>query len=188
MRFAGVGGLFLLLVGDAAAGGCGSDQTPMPTCETSATPDATFAAPFEVDTGPPSTVGAGYGQPACVDQYLVELDLTQADFQGFDVFVSARWSLGLPVSPCDERVTMGVKVFDGSAWQPWDDVVYTATLEGPVCHGGATSHTNAASADLDGTNIPTARGFTRARIAVRATRGADKLPILVLGDTQGHAP
>jgi hypothetical protein len=153
------------------------------TC-TTATPDESVSAPFEFDTGlPPSTVGSSYGTPACPDQFLVDIDLTQSGFAGQSVFVAGRWSAALPATPCDEQATMTVFVTaDGTNWKTHDIVPYVGQMEGSVCHAVAQSHTDQNSVGLGGTIIP-ASGFLRARVAVSASEGGSLVPALVSGDT-----
>jgi hypothetical protein len=177
-------GFFLASILTASAAGCKGSDGQVPTCAATATPDVTSTAPFSIDTGvSPSTVGINYGQPSCLDQFLVDVDLTSAGFQGHDFFASGRWSLSLPVSPCDERVTMSVEAFDGNVWQPWDFVTYAAQMQGTVCHAQVQSHTNAASSSLGGASVPAAQHFKRVRLAVSAKQGnGAKVPVFVSGE------
>jgi hypothetical protein len=175
------------LVGGAlvACAACTSGSSPS-ACSASAAPDATFAAPFTIDTGvAPSTIADNYGQPSCPNQLLLEVDLTQAGFLNRGLFVSGRWSTSLPVSPCDERVTMTVTTFDGRAWQPWDVVTYAGEMQGSICHAQVQAHTNGSATALGGASIPAMPAFQKARVALVATRGSTsaRLPVLVAGET-----
>jgi hypothetical protein len=178
--------LLLLAINAASAFGCGGgDHAPAaPACASSATPDATFTGPFDVDTGlPPSTIGAEYGQPDCKNQYLVEVDVTQIAFQGHDVVVLGRWTSALPAVPCDERTTMSVTVFDGSSWHLWDSVMYVGQADGNTCHAQTSGHIDPGSAGLDATNIPAAKAFEKARVAVGATEGDAQVAVAITGQT-----
>ena len=158
-----------------------TDTETVMTCATSAVPDKTFSTQFSFDTGISSPVGANYGQTACRDQYLVEIDLTQS-LQGRDFFVSGGWSITLPQQPCNEQATMSVFAFDGNAWQLWDVVGYVGQPQGSLCHAQAISHTNPGSVGLGGTNIPASKGFKRIRIAEIALQGGAKIPVSGAGD------
>jgi hypothetical protein len=150
------------------------------TCATAATPDTTFSGPGTLDTSASgSTVGSGYGQASCPDRYLVEIDLTQAMFQNRDVFVAGVWTPTLATAPCDEHATMDVFVFDGAAWKSWDAVSYAGAGDSSGCRARAQSHSNAASSGLDGTKIPSAMSYQKARFSVRALQGSAKVPVLV---------
>lgn len=163
--------------------GCGGGAAAVSTCATKATPDLSAQGGFDVDTGLPSssTVGAGYGQPDCPGQFLVEADLQQQASNGKDFVVSAGWSSALPAQPCDERATMRVFVYDGTSWQAWDTVAYAGQAEGTICNPGVQSHTNAASMGLGATNVPSARHFQRVRVAASATESGSAVPVFVAG-------
>jgi hypothetical protein len=166
--------------------GCRSSEAmTSPTCAPGAQPNATFNGPFSVDTGvAPSTVGAGYGQASCPDQFLVDIDLTASAFAGHDLFVTGRWSLALPTTPCDEQATMAVYTFDGRAWTTWDVVTYVGQGSGSICHAQAQTHTDVAAAGLGGASIPASRGFQRARVAVAARhQNGDKVAVYVTGQS-----
>jgi len=176
-------GWVLPIAATCIAIGCGDSGAAISTCATTATPDLTVQGGFDVDTGltspSMSSVGAAYGQSACEGQYLVEVDL-QA-IAGADFVTTGFWSAAVPAEPCDERATMNVFVFDGTRWQSWDVVAYVAKVDGTICYPSAVSHVNAASDGLDATNIPGARQFQKARIAVRATQAGAPAPVAVVG-------
>jgi hypothetical protein len=173
-----------LLLAATPACGSSSDLAAAPmTCTTEAVPDMSFSDVFTIDTGFPGDVGTTYGQSACAGQYLVEVDLTAAVFQGHDFFASARWSVTLPATPCDQAASMTTFVFDGTTWTTWDVVPYVGVAEGTICHAQPQSHLDPGSAQLGGTNVPGAGGFQRARLAVRAWSGSTQLPVFVAGET-----
>jgi hypothetical protein len=183
MKFKGRTG-FMTAIGlglaTATCGGGAASPAPVMTCATAATPDTTFNGPGTLDTSAAgSGAGAGYGQTSCPDQYLVELDLTQAMFQSHDVFVAGVWTPTLAATPCDEHATMDVFVFDGTAWKSWDVVSYAGTGDTSGCRARAQSHSNSASSGLDGTKIPAAMSFKKVRFSVRAQQGSAKVPVLV---------
>jgi hypothetical protein len=183
MKFEGRAGILTVIGLGLATASCGSGTAsppPVMTCATEATPDSTFNGPGTLDTSAAgSSVGAGYGQASCPDQYLVELDVSQAMFQGHDVFVAGVWTPTVPASPCDEHATMDVFVFDGTAWKSWDVVSYTGAGDASGCRARAQSHSNSASSGLDGTKIPSAMNFQKARFSVGAVQGSAKVPVLV---------
>lgn len=155
------------------------------SCATMATPDSNVVGAFDVDTGlPPSTVGAGYGQPSCRNQYLVDVDLTAAAFQGHArLTVSGFWSSTAPQQPCDDlQATTNVFVLDSTnTWKSFDVVTYLGLPVGAVCIPQAQSHTDPGSVGLDVTNIPLTSGFTRARIAVNAVEIGTTQAIATVG-------
>jgi hypothetical protein len=159
--------------------------TPPLTCTpATSTPDASFSANFDVDTtlSPPAGGASGYGQMNCPNQFLVDVDLTQAAFKGKDVFVSGSWTTTLPAMPCNEQAVMTVfATTDGMTWKTWDTVVYAGVLQGSVCNAQAQSHTNSGSLNLGGTLVPSAQKFTHVRIAINATQSNARVPVVVEG-------
>ena len=161
---------------------------PALSCATSptATPDAsdTTGIDFDFDTGfGAGAVQGNYGQPDCVSQYLVDVDLTK--FQGVtSLDVSGIWSAALPPTPCDEQSTMTVFVLDATGtWQIWDQVPYLGELTQGVCEPIAQAHSNPNAVGFGVSVVPLTMGFTRARIAVNATEGGNDIPVAVAGQT-----
>jgi hypothetical protein len=149
---------------------------------TTAPPDvATFAAPFDVDTGLTGGVGNNYGNGLCKGQFLVEADLTQPAFHNHDFFASGGWSSTLPATPCNEAATMDTYVFDGANWRLFDEIVYAAQSQGALCVANAVSHTDPGSQGLGGTSVPGASNFQKVRVAIGATQNGGKVPVLVFG-------
>ena len=126
---------------------------------------------------------ANYGQPSCPGQYLVEVDLTAAAFQGHATLeVSGIWSSALPEQPCDEKSSMSVFVLGGSgAWQTFDEVVYVGQLTQNVCEPVVQSRTDVNSGNFGVTSVPLTSGFVRARVAVSASEGTTNVPVAVAG-------
>jgi hypothetical protein len=140
-----------------------------------ADPNRTFEDLFDIDTGKPGEVGNDYGNGACTDQLLIELDLTSPALQGHGIFIAGRWSSTLPPTPCDEQANMVTYVFDGTEWLLWDTVNYLPEAQGPICSAVANPHAHG----LDGTSIEAANHFQKARIAVQAIENGAKVPLLV---------
>jgi hypothetical protein len=166
-----------------ASASCDSGASTVSTCATKAIPDFSAQGGFDIDTGlTPADAGSSYGQASCAGQYLVEVDLSAASFQGRSQFTaSGFWSSTLPARPCDERSTMNVFVSSGTNWMEWDVVKYRAESAGDFCMPRAQSHTDQASAGLDVSSIPMAKGFTRARIAVNASEGSSNTALAIAG-------
>jgi hypothetical protein len=157
---------------------------PALSCATTLTPDVTASGDFDFDTGSgPGAVQGNYGQPDCVSQYLVDVDLTAAAFQNkSSLDVSGVWSAVLPPTPCDEQSVMAVFVLNASGnWQIWDQVPYLGELSQNVCEPIAQSHSNPDAVGFGVSVIPLTMGFTRARIAVNATEGTTDIPVAVAG-------
>jgi hypothetical protein len=165
--------------------GCGEGTTnAVSSCATLATADLSVAAPFDVDTGlGAGAVQANYGQPSCPSQYLVDIDLTAAAFQGpMELMVSGIWSSVLPSQPCDEKSSMAVFVLGTHGqWQTFDQVTYVGQFSQGYCEPIAT-HSDVSLAGYGVTAIPLTNGYTRARMAVNATEGSTYLPIAVFGE------
>jgi hypothetical protein len=159
--------------------------TPELSCATTPTVDKMFSGGFDVDTAlPPNPVGANYGHPDCQTQYLVEVDLTAAAFQGRTAFtVSGFWSSLVSSPVCvDLQATLRTFVFNGTIWQPWDTVAYAGVLSGGgTCTPEAQSHTDAGSVGLGVARIPLNRGFQRVRIAVNAVQNGITQAIATVG-------
>jgi hypothetical protein len=100
-------------------------------------------------------------------------------FHSHDVFVAGVWTPTVAATPCDEHATMDVFVFDGATWKSWDVVSYVGTGDASGCRARAQSHSNSASSGLDGTKIPAAMNFEKARVSVGAVQGSAKVPVLV---------
>ncbi len=169
----------------ATSFGCGGASGPS-TCATAATPDLTTQAAFDIDTGlASSTVGAGYGQPLCPKQYLVEVDLTAAAFTGHSTFsVSGFWSSAVDMQSCGLlQATMNVWVFDGSTWQSWDVASYVGVVSGSYCIP-EPQHTDPGSVGFDVTNVPLTKGFQKARIAVNAVETGVTLAVAIAGEVE----
>jgi hypothetical protein len=174
------------LAATAGALGCGGSASGPSSCATTATPDFTAQAAFDVDTGlAPSTVGAVYGQPTCPGQYLVEVDLTAPAFTGPSTFsVSGFWSSAVDMQSCSLlRATMNVYVLDGSAWRSWDVAAYAGMVSGNYCIPQA-QHTDPGSVSFGVTNVPLTEGFQKARIAVSAAESDTALPVAVAGEIE----
>ena len=183
MKFEGRAGIFTVIGLGLATASCGSGTAsppPVMTCATEATPDSTFNGPGTLDTSAAgSSVGAGYGQASCPDQYLVELDLSQAMFQGHDVFVAGVWTPTVPASPCDEHATMDVFVFDGTAWKSWDVVSYRGRATPPAVEPGPNHTATLRPPVSTAREILSAMNFQEARFSVGAVQGSAKVPVLV---------
>jgi hypothetical protein len=175
---------FVLAVAAVAMSlGCNGGDAGPSSCATTATPDFTAQGDFDVDTGlPPSTVRAGYGQPQCPTQYLVEVDLTAAAFTGYGMFeISGFWSSAVDMQSCTLlQSTMNVFVFDGSTWQSWDVATYTGVVYGSYCIP-KPQHTDPGSVGYDVTNVPLTKGFQKARITVRAVEAGTTLAVAISG-------
>jgi hypothetical protein len=155
------------------------------SCTTGAPDVSPFTGPFDVDTGlGTGAIGANYGNGACTNQFLTQLNLTQPAFTGQNVFVGGGWSVTLPATPCNEQATMDVFVNNGVSWQLLDQVTYSPVSQGGLCLATATSHTNAADAGLGGVVIPASSNFQEARVAIEATQGGTKVPVLVFAQVQ----
>jgi hypothetical protein len=164
--------------------GCGGDASGPSSCATAATPDFTTQAAFDIDTGlASSTVGAGYGQPLCPSQYLVEVDLTAVAFTGHSTFsASGFWSSVVDMQSCSLlKATMNVFVFDGSAWRSWDIANYMGVSAGGYCIP-TPQHTDLGSAGYDVTVVPLTMGFQKARIAVTASEAGTILAVAIAGE------
>ncbi len=162
--------------------GCGG-ASGLSSCATAATPDLFALGDFDVDTGlAPVTVGAGYGQPRCQNQYLVEVDLTAATFTGHGAFeVSGFWSSVVDMQSCSLlQSIMSVFVFDGSTWRSWDVATYSGVAGGGYCTP-EPQHTDPGSVGFDVTVVPLTNGFQKARIAVNASEAGTTLAVAVAG-------
>ena len=166
--------------------GCGGGASGPSSCATAATPDFTTQAAFDIDTGlGSSTVGAGYGQPLCPSQYLVEVDLTAVAFAGHNTFsVSGFWSSAVEMQSCSLlKATMNVFVFDGSAWRSWDVATYAGVSSGGYCIP-VPQHTDPGSVGFDATSVPLTMGFQTARIAVTASEAGTILAVAIDGEIE----
>jgi len=178
-----VAAMFFAL-GLTATAACGGGEASQPlSCATDATPDLSVSSQFSVDTGitTSSNAGAGYGQRACPDAFLVEVDLGPTQSPP-DFFVSGGWSTTIPAQPCDETSSMTVFAREADQWRVWDVVVYQAQAEGPLCHAQAVSHTNASATGLGGALIPSNSGVQTVRVAVMATQEGSKVPVYLAGE------
>jgi hypothetical protein len=162
------------------------------SCATDATPNATTSSiPTQLDTGgtfigQPAAyvVGGDYGQPSCVDQFLLEVDLSASNSAGRNVFVSGGWSVLTPASPCGYKATITIWGYDGASWSKFDQLAIQGQSEpisdgGSICHAVVTNrqiHTT-----LGGTWIP-AGTFATARVAVMARACEQKLPVDIIVD------
>jgi hypothetical protein len=164
----------------ASFGAAGASTLGAATCVTAATPDSSFSNAFNVDTSAPGSVGANYGQTACADQYVVDVDLTQ-EFQGKDVFMAGLWSAAIPNQlPCDEQATLTAFAFDGKCWRVFDQVHSVAAAQGTAC-AITESHTNSSQAGVGGVKVTPANQFQRVRLAVNATQADMKVAVTVFG-------
>jgi hypothetical protein len=166
--------------------GCGGGASGPSSCATAATPDLTTQAAFDIDTGlASSTVGAGYGQPSCPSQYLVEVDLTAGAFTGHNTFaVSGFWSSVVDMQSCGLlKATMNVFVFDGSAWRSLDVATYVGVSSAGYCIP-VPQHTDPGSVGLDVTSVPLTMGFQKARIAVTASEAGTILAVAIAGQIE----
>jgi hypothetical protein len=76
------------------------------------------------------SLGVNYGQPGCVDQYLVEVDLTQA-LQGETFTVVSDTTLQIAREPpCDDLITMTVFGLKDDCWRVFDRAQFSSTPEG----------------------------------------------------------
>ena len=130
--------------------GCGGGTTnAVSSCATLATPNVSVTNTFDIDTGlGAGAVQGGYGQPNCPSQYLVNVDLTAAAFQGHMALdVSGIWSTALPEQPSDEKSSMAVFVLGADRqWQTFDQVTYVGQLsrqdpQGPGGHPAGPGRT-----------------------------------------------
>jgi hypothetical protein len=158
-------------------------------CATDATPDATIPSssiPFGIDTGvdfagQPAAyfVGTNYGQPACPDQFLMEMDLSATNAAGSAVFLTGRWSSLIPPTPCGYGITLTIWGYDGATWARFDQLTYQGQSE-PLNDGGTACHEVVTSrqiqTNLRGTWIP-AGTFTTARVAAVASDCGQKLAV-----------
>jgi hypothetical protein len=162
-----------------------SDSSAPLSC-TTAMADLSFNVGFDIDTGfLPSTVGAAYGQSACPNEYLLDVDLN-GPLKSQSFSISAQWSDSLSPNCTGLNATMTVFALPrgtNTAWQIWDQVGYQNS--GDSCAASTISHTNTADDGQEGATITPSNGFSQLRVAVNATQTTPspthRVAVLVFG-------
>jgi hypothetical protein len=157
------------------------------TCANTATPNSSFVDAFDIDTGLAplnTTIGSTYGQAACEDQYLAEVDLTQAPFLNKNLFLFGGWSAALTEAdqPCAQRqAVLTVFGLSGTTWTVFDEVNFVGQIQGGTCQAVVQSRVNASQAGVDGVQIKPSSQFQHVRAAINATVNGAKAPINAFG-------